>query len=86
MIDVAQACRAAEEFIRGNLKAPEGDQLAVIEELTKDAGDGWYIFWQSARYLETRDHDKYFLVGTSPVFVTKSGVVEGFRRWPATEK
>lgn len=58
--------RIAREYLLKNI----GDHIDVIEEYAEDLDDVFLFFYQSKKYLETRD-EKYMLIGQGPMFIIK---------------
>lgn len=55
-------------------RANGGSKLAILDEATRETPYGWVFFYQSARYLQTREVSDA-LAGNAPVLVTKGGAV-----------
>lgn len=69
-----QAKSLAEGYVAKNIPPPHGDSLMVSDEFTETVEDGWFFYYQSKRYLVTKDYD-FFLVGTCPIFVSVDGSI-----------
>lgn len=78
-MDVTEATALAQRYLDDQLIPPEGMRYAIVTESIKEVADGWYVPWQTDRYLETRDIN-HSVVGNWPIFVTKLGEVLGPRR------
>jgi Immunity protein 35 len=72
-IDVHTARGLARHQI-ATLAVDSGLDLVVQHERTLDTDIGWVFFYESRRYLETRDpHEQ--LIGNAPILVCHSGAV-----------
>ncbi len=74
----AQAKSLAEGYVAKNIPPPRGDSLVVPDEFTETVEDGWFFYYQSRRYLDTKDY-QFFLVGTCPIFVSIDGSIVELR-------
>lgn len=52
----------------------EGDEIApvILEDATREEDFGWVFFYESRRYLETRNRS-HQLVGNGPLIVDRQG-------------
>ena len=48
----------------------QGDSLVIIESSTIEKDYGWIFFWNSKKYMETKN-DRYLLYGGGPIVVEK---------------
>ena len=56
------------------LAVDSGLDLVLRPELTAETDVGWVFFYESARFLETRDHHDQ-LMGNAPLLVAHDGAV-----------
>lgn len=47
-----------------------GNELAIVDAATREEDFGWVFFYQSAKFLETRDR-QWALGGNAPVIVDR---------------
>ena len=54
--------------------APPGDSLEVLDDATIEKAYGWVFFYQSKKFLETREAS-YQLAGNGPAVVLRDGTL-----------
>jgi hypothetical protein len=70
----AQVARGLARHQVATLAVDSGLDLVLRPELTAETDVGWVFFYESKRFLETRDgHDR--LMGNAPLLVTLGGAV-----------
>ena len=51
-------------------------ELQIREDITREEDFGWIFFYNTKKYIETRDNN-YLLVGNSPIIINrKTGQIE----------
>lgn len=78
-MEMIDALSLANQWLKSNLTAPEGDEYEIVPSAVEETEQGWYFPYQTVRFLRTRDLN-YSVVGNWPIFVTKSGEVLGPKR------
>ena len=68
-----EAAAIAERFLNDRYQDPD-DHLVVLADAAVEKPYGWVFFYQSRRYLDTRDF-LHRLVGNGPVVVLRDGTV-----------
>ncbi|ATZ64500.1 YrhB family protein [Acinetobacter bereziniae] len=68
----------AKKFLSTNLGELDNDEIVIDPKLDK-VDNGWFIFYQSKRFMETKDIN-YSLVGNTPIFIDNNGEIIEFRR------
>jgi hypothetical protein len=63
--------RIALGWICENVAAPPGETIVVDDSLTRDEDFGWVFFYNSNRYLQTRD-SRHQLLGNAPIIVERT--------------
>jgi len=75
MMTKEQAKNAVNVELRTKCQIP-GDSFVIVENLTIEKPFGWVFFYDSKRYLETRNINDA-IAGNGPVFVNKQdGAIE----------
>ncbi len=82
---VSEAKAIAEKYIAETMTSFDSDGGYIVDAEPEDTPDGWYFFYQTAKYLRTADLDDS-VVGNAPIFVTKQGVCMGPRRFSPMEQ
>ncbi|GHA79964.1 hypothetical protein GCM10009007_21040 [Formosimonas limnophila] len=73
------AKKLAQEYILTKMIPLEDDAYSITR--VEEFSEGWYVYYQSSKFLQTRDMG-YSLVGNTPIFVSKDGlIVESRRNW-----
>lgn len=80
-MNVHEAQKVAEGYISKNMKSLDADGGYVLYGEPKEDAEGWYFFYQSAKYVKTRDINDS-VVGNWPIFVNKQGICLGAKRPP----
>ena len=75
MMTKEQAQEAVATELRTRCQIP-GDSFVIVEGLTIEKAFGWVFFYDSKKYLETRNINEA-IAGNGPVFVNKhDGTIE----------
>jgi hypothetical protein len=77
---VVEARAMAEKYIADNMKSFDDEGGYVVDEDPEETAEGWYFFYQTAKYLKSDDIDDS-VVGNAPIFITKQGVCLGPQRF-----
>ena len=72
MIDRQRATKIANEQI-ASMKTRSGVDISLVPEDTVEFDLGWIFFWDSKKYLETRDFSDA-LAGNAPIIVDRNDV------------
>ena len=72
MLTLEEAKGRALEFIGKDFDLSEtGDRIAILDGKTTEVPRGWIFFYNSARFLETKDFAS-MLMSNRPVFVDRA--------------
>ena len=74
-----RARKIAENYLQESLSPPKCDQYVIVDAGIGEANGGWYLPYQTRRFVETGDID-HSVVGNWPIFVSKDGSCDGGRR------
>lgn len=69
MIDVKEARRRVEEYLRNSLRRSAHD-IVVVDEHTRHEDFGWVFFYNTRAYVELGDK-RHALVGNAPLIVDR---------------
>jgi len=80
-VETSHAKELASRFVAERFMPPDDDQFVLVDAASKETPEGWYFFFQSAKFLESRDMN-YFFVGNWPIYVSHDGSIVEQRRPP----
>ena len=70
MIDRPAAVLAAQAFVSALRRGDQADPLVLRDDLTIERPFGWVFFYDSARYVDTKDR-RFAVNGNAPIIVDR---------------